>query len=217
MAESIKNNQVINSLIKELRTAMDAGDSPAAVKSALRAIDEKSVSVTGLYLDCLTPILAAVGDEWQAGSRPIWREHAASAVCRDIIGAMAPEISRIAPEAAGKTVVLACPPEEQHDLGLRMIADLYRLNGWQSCFLGADTPVIGIIAAAKETGAETVVLSAATHYTLINIDDVVSAIAGALPDIKIMLTGPAYKDRPSAPAAAELLDPASLIPPTGTA
>lgn len=217
MAKSDRVNKSAITLMNDLRGLMNSGDATGAVSAALRAVSDKTLSVQDLYFDCLIPLLTGLGEEWQNHEMSVWREHVASAICRDIIGAMAPEVARLAAKPNGRTVVLACSPDEQHDIGLRMFADLYRLKGWTAYFLGADVPVLEIIASAQVTEADTVVLSAATHFDLINIDKVIDDISKALPLVKIRLTGPAYKDRQNGSRQAELLDPRSLLgKPNGT-
>lgn len=196
MVNPTKNSSEINALCARLRSMMDSGDAPGAVDAALNAVMDNKVSLREFYSECLVPLLAGLGRDWQAGDLAVWREHTISAICRDIIGAMAPLIKKRSGPSNGKTVVLACPPDEQHDIGLRIQADLYRLDGWNAIFLGADTPVAEIINAAKEAGAAAIVLSAATHFGIIATRTASDEISAAIPAAEIVLTGPAFKDTP---------------------
>jgi len=57
------------------------------------------------------------------------------------------------------TVVAACVSGELHEIGLRMAADLLELEGWQTFYLGANTPAMSIIEIIREKKARLLILS----------------------------------------------------------
>jgi methanogenic corrinoid protein MtbC1 len=57
-------------------------------------------------------------------------------------------------------VLLACPPGERHDMVLLCVALMLRERGVRVRFLGADTPVPAVLAAAHAASADAVVLAA---------------------------------------------------------
>jgi methanogenic corrinoid protein MtbC1 len=59
-------------------------------------------------------------------------------------------------------VLLACAPEEQHELGLICFGLALRERGWRIGYLGADTPIESVASAALAFAPEFVVLSAVT-------------------------------------------------------
>ena len=73
-------------------------------------------------------------------------------------------LARTWDEGSGERVVLACPPREQHDLPLLMFGLALRERGRRIVFLGANTPIISVIAALDQLDppASSVVLSAMT-------------------------------------------------------
>ena len=89
-------------------------------------------------------------------------------------------------------MLLACPPEEGHDLGLRMVADRFDMAGWATYFLGPDTPVAEIADAARRLGADAVVMSSSTHYHRLAVRHAVDALKGELPGVDIWVGGPAF-------------------------
>jgi MerR family transcriptional regulator, light-induced transcriptional regulator len=60
----------------------------------------------------------------------------------------------------GPVVLLACPPGERHDLVLLCFSLLLGENGARARYLGADTPMPAIMAAARAARADAVVLAA---------------------------------------------------------
>jgi methanogenic corrinoid protein MtbC1 len=72
-------------------------------------------------------------------------EHLASNVAAGIIGRLGP---RFASRGRTKgTAVIAIPSGERHDLGLAMLADILRSDGYRVHNLGADTPAPALLSA----------------------------------------------------------------------
>ena len=61
--------------------------------------------------------------------------------------------------------MLACPPGEQHDLGLLAFGIALRARGWRIVYLGPDTPIASVTDSARMCGADLVVLSAVDART----------------------------------------------------
>lgn len=196
----------------QLRAALEerihAHDRGGAVAVALRAVTEEGVAIEDLY-DVLGALLVDVGVAWQAGELPVWREHEATAVARTIVEACAPLLAERAAPPVGRTVVLATLSEEFHDLGLRMLADRFVLAGWTVHLLGASLPVEELIDAVDELGADTVALSASTHYHRLRLRRELDALLAARPGLQVWVGGAAFADGDGWPDAPRL-DPADV-------
>jgi len=182
-------------LKEDLAAALADGDKAAAVRAALDAVESGALSVIALYREVLTPLLAETGDGWQHGSVRVWQEHLASATIRTIVEALYPQVLRakVATPPAGRAVVLACPPEEGHDLGLRMVADRFEMAGWTTYFMGADTPLDELVDAGRRLGVEAVALSSSTHFHKVALRRLVERLRRELPGVRIWLGGPAFR------------------------
>ncbi len=193
-------------------------DKPSAVRVAVEAVTEGRIGIAELYRDVLTPLLADVGGAWQRGRVAVWEEHLASAAVRTIVEILYPGVLKAKAAAApsGRTALLACPPEEGHDLGLRMVADRFDMAGWQTHFLGADTPLDDIIAAARQLGADAVLLSSSTHFHRVRVRHAVDELRAALPGVDVWVGGPAFatagpSGRPQGWSEAEIADLDALL------
>ena len=89
-------------------------------------------------------------------------------------------------------MLLACPPEEGHDLGLRMVSDRFDMAGWNTYFLGPDTPVAEVADAARRLGVDAIVMSSSTHYHQLAVRHAVDALKKELPGVDIWVGGPAF-------------------------
>jgi len=177
-----------------LSERLAAHDKAGAVAAAVAAVGDGEISIDQLYRDVLAPLLAGAGERWQKGELRVWEEHVASAAARTIIESLYDDVQRARASwpPIGRTVVLACPPDETHDLGLRMLADRFEMVGWTAVYLGPDTPLAEIIAAARDVAADLVCLSASTHFHRLNLREVYDTLRAQLPGVGIAVGGPAF-------------------------
>jgi MerR family transcriptional regulator, light-induced transcriptional regulator len=82
--------------------------------------------------------LSIIGEHWYTGKASVQQEHFASAVAMrrlyNLLSA-APLPNR------NEYILLACPPEEDHEFGLLMVAVLLRRRGWRVVYLGPNVPL----------------------------------------------------------------------------
>jgi len=184
----------VQAAYKAVADALADHDKATAVRTAVEAVTSGAVSIPTLYRDVLSRILADTGEAWHRGETSIWEEHLASATVRTIVEIVYPGVLKAKAEIApaGRSVLLACPPEEAHDLGLRMVADRFDMAGWSTFFLGPDTPVEEVTAAARRLGVDAIVMSSSTHFHRLAVRHAVDALKKELPDTDIWVGGPAF-------------------------
>lgn len=216
MTDSASSQLALRATLDERLAARDRAGAVSAVRDA---VTEGRIDIDSLYTHVLVPLLIDTGAAWQQGSKRVWEEHFATATVRTIVESLYLEVAEQAKQRPrlGKTVILACPAGEQHELGLRMLADRMTLAGWDAHFLGADTPAAEIAAAATALNAELVALSAATHYNRLLLREVLDELHRLLPNARIGVGGPAFAHDGSMQPD-ELLTEADLglVPPAET-
>lgn len=102
------------------------------------------------------PALRQVGDEWTAGRFTPAQKHLLSEALRLRLHVAVAETGR---NGAGPLVVMACPDDERHDLGLASLRLLLRQAGVSVGYLGADVPSAALIQAVEQLQPQAVVLS----------------------------------------------------------
>ena len=194
MPDPIPHTDFAQTLRSRIESALAQRDRQTAVETALSAVHEGSISIPALYVEVLGPLLAGIGSAWSHGTERVWEEHYSSHTVRTIVESLYLDVQREAAKVdrRGQSVLLACPPREQHELGLRMLADRFELGGYDVTFLGADTPLDEITAAAKDTGASLVALSISTLYERVNLRLFVDTLRTQLPGVRIVVGGPAF-------------------------
>jgi DNA-binding transcriptional MerR regulator len=137
-----------------LRQALDEYDEQAAQAVLDRLVSD--LSVTAVLRDVVLPYLAELGDRWERGTASIAQEHFASNVIRGRLAGLA----RGWGGGHGPRAVLACPPGEQHDLGLMIFGIVLNRSGWSVDYFGPSTPVEEVERVVDATHPDLVVLAA---------------------------------------------------------
>ncbi|MBF4161381.1 MerR family transcriptional regulator [Nocardioides acrostichi] len=150
----------VSQAASELEAAMVAYDLGSMHEVIDRAF--AAMSVEAAIRDVLLPFMAAVGDGWARGAFDVADEHFAS----DLVRARLAALSVGAVSRTGPTALLACPPDESHDIALKAFEVVLQRAGWRTRFLGPNTPVSSIVAAAEVIGPDLVVLAAASPVAL---------------------------------------------------
>lgn len=206
--------ETARALREQLQELLLAGDKAGAVRAAVEAVTAERLDIPTLYRDVLTPLLVETGADWQKGSVGVWQEHLASATVRTIVEILYPGVlkMRAASEPAGRKVLLACPPQEAHDLGLRMVSDRFDMAGWTTYFLGADTPADQVVDAARSLGVDAVVISSSTHFHRIAVRSFLDELRSKLPGVQVWVGGAAFAHDRDWPAD-ELIDLDEVLTP----
>jgi MerR family transcriptional regulator, light-induced transcriptional regulator len=176
-----------------LESCLRAHDREGAVRAVLAAVDG-GLAIEDLYTLVLEPFLAGVGRSWQEGRTAVWEEHLIVGAVRAAIEALYPRVLERKALEPGVPVTVAffCPPEEMHDVGLRMLADRFDLRGFCTVYVGAATPVDEMVRCVTITGADVVCLSASTHFQKAALREVVQRLRQTLPKVRLLVGGPAF-------------------------
>jgi methanogenic corrinoid protein MtbC1 len=127
-----------------LARSLDAFDEPAAQALLDRLLADFTVeSVLG---QVIVPYLHDLGERWARGQASVACEHFASNIVRGRLAGLA----RGWGNGHGPRAILACPPGEQHDIGLMAFGIVLHRNGWRVHYLGADTPIGDLSQAVRE-------------------------------------------------------------------
>jgi DNA-binding transcriptional MerR regulator/methylmalonyl-CoA mutase cobalamin-binding subunit len=110
-----------------------------------------------VVIDRIVPsLMRRLGQMWQRGTLRVAQEHLASAVMGSFLSQELESI--VLPYSAPKAIITTVS-QQQHDLGAMAAAVVAASVGWNAVFLGPDTPVEEIAAAANSVGAGVVLLS----------------------------------------------------------
>ena len=191
----------VEGLANELSAALEALDDVAAQAALDRTL--ATLTVEGALREVLLPVMSGVGQGWEDDGAAIAREHFATNLVRGRLLALA----RGWDLGGGPRALLACAPDEQHDLGLIAFGLALRARGWRITYLGPSTPVTTLAEAARVIQPALIVLSSSLEQRLRGADDELRDLASKF---RLALGGPGATDELASRVAAELLPPDPL-------
>jgi MerR family transcriptional regulator, light-induced transcriptional regulator len=164
-----------------LWSALDSFDDAGAQAAFDRLV--ATFSIEAVAETAVLPYLRTLGERWRDGDASVAQEHFASGLLRARLLALARGWDR----GAGPRVLLACPPGERHDLGLIVLGLALRDRGWRVTFLGPDTPIETLAAAAEQLEPAAIVLSSLARDPLVAAEAAIVRMAASR---TVMLAGP---------------------------
>jgi len=96
-------------------------------------------SIKILYEEIFKVSLYDIGDLWENNKIGVAIEHMASAIVEGLMNELFSEIMSL--ERVNKKIIISCVEKEEHQIGGKMVADIFEKNGWDACYLGANTPI----------------------------------------------------------------------------
>jgi DNA-binding transcriptional MerR regulator/methylmalonyl-CoA mutase cobalamin-binding subunit len=116
--------------------------------------------------DLLYPLLVEVGERWMSGEWTVAQEHFASAFVR---GRLTTLLHNSPSNAGGALVLVACAPEEQHEIGALILALYLRRSGFRVVYLGQNLPLDSLLAMIRNLRPAAVCVSASRGDTAANL------------------------------------------------
>ncbi|MBK0403828.1 cobalamin-dependent protein [Adhaeribacter sp. BT258] len=150
---------------------------------------EKGVAVKELYLEVFQPVQHEIGRLWQLNKVSVAQEHYCTAATQMIMSQLYEHIFNS--ERNGYRLVATCISGDLHEVGIRMVADFFEMEGWDTFYLGANTPIESIIRTLREQEANLLIVSATMAYHVRAVSDLIEAIRRdtTLKSVKIMVGG----------------------------
>lgn len=164
-------------------------------QQARSIIDEahsQGISLTDLYEEVLTKVMYEVGELWHQSILTVDREHYATSVTQTIMSRFYDEIFNS--PRKNKTLVSCAVGSELHEIGVRMLSDLFEHSGWNTYYLGAALPENAILQAIDDYKPDLVALSVTMPPYLGVCENIVTAIKNKFPAVKIAVGGQAFRN-----------------------
>jgi methanogenic corrinoid protein MtbC1 len=188
-------------LYDEFLGYIDKEDKEKCVEFVLNKLNNKELDIPTLYKEILEPSLNRFYCDMEAEKLCIWKEHVRTSIIRTIIELCYPFILKERKEKGikvlNKKILIGCPSEEYHEIGARMIADIFVLNGFDATFVGANTPREEIRDAINILKPKYIGICVTNYYTLVEAEKAISLIRNHTEfDGKILVGGLAFQDNP---------------------
>lgn len=180
-----------NASEKEFLDSLIYGDRAMCLDYAEKYLKHNS-SIIELYENVFKKSLYEVGELWELNKISVASEHLSSAIIESILNEYYAEITSV--KKINKTVVIACVEDEYHQIGAKMINDIFELNGWNSFFLGANTPSNELISFLKNIKPELLAISVSLYFHIPKLEMMIQQIQKELPKLVVLVGGQAFRN-----------------------
>lgn len=189
------------SIYNEFVSLLEIEDKENAVNLILSLLEDGKIDIVTLYTDVLAPSLNNMVYNVEKDEGCIWKEHVRSSIIRTIVECCYPYVIKekaYKDTNSGKVIVI-CPPDEQHDIGARMVSDFFTLCGYDTIFVGSNTPKNEFLNAINFVNPKYLAISVTNYYNLVAVKDTIEKIRNSTNNkLKILIGGHAIVDNQEA-------------------
>lgn len=190
----------MDDIIKEFSQYFEQESKEKAVGFIISKLGSGELDVLDLYTEILTPALNNLRCSLEEQRICIWKEHIKTAISRTIVECAYPFVLKkrdmLGYSGKGPAVVL-CPPEEYHDLGARMAADMLTICGYDTIYVGSNTPYNDFYNAVEYIRPQIIAISVSNYYNIVATKKIIDESRNAIDfPAKIIVGGNAFADDP---------------------
>lgn len=170
---------------KTFLSAILAGDRNRG-SAIITELSDRGCTVEDIYEKVIRDSLYKVGDLWESGQISVASEHLASAIVESVLNE---QYSRIISQIkTNKTVVAASVENEVHQIGLKMVSDIFEMSGFNVHYLGANNPLEDLVSFIDTVKPNILAVSVSINYHLNSLEKLIETIRAKYPNL-IIITG----------------------------
>ncbi|MGC9400222.1 MAG: cobalamin B12-binding domain-containing protein [Anaerolineae bacterium] len=169
----------LNDLAQAYLDALLAGERHAAARLVLDAVDA-GTTIKEIYLHVFQPVQREIGRLWQLNQVTVAQEHYCTAATQLVMSQLYPRLFDIPKK--GRRLVATCVGGELHEIGVRMVADFFEMEGWDTYYLGASTPTESVLQALEAREADILAVSATLVFHVSEVAALIKRVREAWPE-----------------------------------
>jgi methanogenic corrinoid protein MtbC1 len=184
----LTDGHALTALAQRYLDALLQGERHAANDMILDTV-EQGTSIRNIYLYVFQPAQREVGRLWQTNQISVAQEHYITAATQLIMSQLYPRI--FSSEKSGLRLVATCVGGELHEVGIRMVADFFEMEGWDTTYLGANTPTAGVLDMLADRQADVLAISATMTPHVSAVAELIASVraSDAGHEVRIMVGG----------------------------
>ena len=191
----IDETKPFSALARQYLDALLRGERAVGSKLILNAV-EQGASIKDIYLHIFQPSQYEIGRLWQMNQLSVAQEHYVTAATQLVMSQLYIHMFNV--QRNGFRMVAAGVGGELHEIGLRMVADFFEMEGWDTYYLGSNTPASSIIRALIDRKAHVLAVSVTMTFHIPLVADLIEQVRAVDPDqhIKILTGGYPFNIEP---------------------
>ncbi len=155
-----------------------------------KLLNEK-IDLKKLYTDLFQRSMYRVGELWENNRITVANEHLSTSITESLLNLAYPSI--FARERIGRKAVISCAANEFHQIGGKMVADIFELNGWDGYFLGANSPIEETARFIHEARPDVVGFSLSILSNLDYLKRGIEVFRSDFPNMDLLIGGQAFR------------------------
>ncbi|MGB8212430.1 MAG: cobalamin-dependent protein [Anaerolineales bacterium] len=163
-------------LARRYLEALLQGERASASQMILEAA-RQGTPIKDIYLHVFQRSQREIGRLWQTNQIGVAQEHFCTAATQLVMSQLYPYI--FASERKGRRMVATCVGGELHEIGARMVADFFEMDGWDTYFLGANTPMESVLRTVAERQADVLAISATMTFHISKVSELIAGLRSA--------------------------------------
>jgi methanogenic corrinoid protein MtbC1 len=181
---------------KTFMTYFEANNKDMCVELTIKSLHKNAITIPDLYEKVLRPALYSIDDCVDKDNGCIWKEHVKTSIIKTVIESIYPFVIKLKKhvEPLNIKVIFVCPEKEYHEIGLRMMSDFFNLNGYDTIFIGTNSPKDQIITAISFSNPKYIAISVTDYYLLFETQKMIQKIKSTYNrNIIVIVGGLAFK------------------------
>lgn len=170
---SLNKENPLKDLLAIYSERVFSGDRNSATRF-IKELSNQNIDIKDIYKYILQPFQLELGNLWHENKITVAQEHYATAISQVAMSMLYEKIFAIPKK--GKTLLGTCIQGELHEFGIRMICDYMESCSWDTYYLGANVPNIGIIDMIHEKSPHVVAISCTMIFNLSQLQKLVHTI-----------------------------------------
>lgn len=169
------------------------GDATAC-RTMVQDLLERGITVIDLYTNLFHRAQYTIGDLWAANRISVANEHLATAIIESLMTLVYPKLFR--GERTGRSALVSCNANDYHQVGGKMVADIFESHGWNGYFIGAHTSTEALMEEARNCKPDAFAFSVTVPLGLARLEETLAAVSAAYPKAPLLIGGKALADCP---------------------
>ena len=177
-------------LARDFLSTLEGGHSTKAVALVVDAVRKDKLSIKDALVGVLPRALEYIGRQWHLGAATVAEEHFATQTA----GRLLEQIMLMAPEpvANGHTAIMAMVEGDNHDIGVRIVAAFFELDGWKTICLGANAPANDLANITQHFEADLLLIGATLNTQREAVRRCIKTVREVCPNQVIIVGGAAF-------------------------
>lgn len=151
---------------------------------------EEGIDLKEIYVELFQKALYRIGKLWDHNEITIPEEHMATQIIEALLNKFSPAVTA----DSNLKVVVTCIDKEFHEIGAKMVANIFELNGWKTFYLGASVPLRELTKFINNSDPQIIALSWSLYLNLARFLEMIDTLTKLFPTKKIFVGGQALAE-----------------------